>query len=98
NVRVTISLLCELSRSRTPIRGWRQKNVEDFRALIKQIKGLQKVLGKMPSAALVLLFSGEDDVGSEKIPSTEVQQRVERRLRQMVATLAYMRARCNFLL
>jgi hypothetical protein len=106
-VRATIRSLRELdreiayrgaSKGRTPIRGKRQDNVEDFTALLKQIKGLQKTLKKVSSAALFLLFSGEDDVGPDKIPSTEAQQKVERRCRQITMTLAYMRARCDFLL
>jgi hypothetical protein len=107
SVRATISLLRELdrevayrgtSKERMPIAGKRQENVDDFKALLKQIDGLQKALGKTSSPALFHLFSGDDVVGPDQIPSVEVQEKVQRRLRQVTGTLAYMRARCDFLL
>lgn len=107
DVRGTIRYLRELdreiafrgaSKERIPARGKRQENAEDFTALLTQIKSLQKALKRTSGPALCLLFSGEEDVTSDKIPSIDVQQKIERRVRQVVATLAYMRARCNYLL
>jgi hypothetical protein len=107
SVRAAIRFLRELdrqvayrgaSKERMPIAGKRQENVDDFKALLKQIKGLQKALSKTSSPALIHLFSGDDVVGPDQIPSVEVQKKVEHRLRQVTGTLAYMHARCDFLL
>jgi hypothetical protein len=107
DVRATVRLLCELDREvgyrrgvkrRTPFRGKRQENVDDLMAILKQTKALQKAIGKASSPALFLLVSGERDVTSDKVPPTEVQQRIEPRLRQITGMLAYLRARCDFLL
>jgi hypothetical protein len=107
DVRTTIRLLRArdqevayrgTSKERMPTRGKRQENVEDFTTLLKEIKRLRKALQKMSAPALILLFSGEDDVSTDEIPSAEVQQKVERRLRQITATLSYMQARCDSLL
>jgi hypothetical protein len=107
DVRTTIRLLRTLDqeiayrgalKGRMPVRGKRQENVEEFTALLKEIKGLRKALQKMSGPALFLLFSGEKDVTSDKVSSVEVQQRFKRRLQQVTATLAYMQARCDFLL
>ena len=81
-----------------PIRGKRQENIDDFKVLLKQIKGLQKALKKAGEPALFLLLSGESNIRSDKVPPSELQQRVERRRRQVVGTLAYMHARCNWLI
>jgi hypothetical protein len=106
SVRATISILRELdrevayrgtSKERMPIAGKRQENADDFNALLKQVEGLQKALSKTSAPALFHLFSG-DVVGPDQIPSVEVQEKVQRRLRQVTGTLAYMRARCDFLL
>jgi hypothetical protein len=101
-VRATIRMLRELgrgtSKGRSPFRGNRQENKENFTTLLKEIKDLQKALKQMSGAALFLLFSGEHDVSSDKIPSSEIRQGVERRILQVGTTLAYMRARCDFLL
>ena len=107
DIQATIQLLGELDREiayrgaikgRPPIRGKRQGNIEEFGAILKQIKGLQKAFRKASGPALFLMFSGEDDVTSEKIPTTEIQQLVERRRQQIMRTLNYLRARCDFLL
>jgi hypothetical protein len=107
SVRATISILCELDREvayrsalkeRVPIAGKRQENVEDFESLLKHIEGLQKAFSKASGPALIHLFSGDDVIGPDQIPSVEVQQKVEIRLRRVIGVLAYMRARCDFLL
>lgn len=107
DIRATIAVLRELDReiscggrakSRTAIRGKRQENVENFTAILKELKALQRALAKTSGPALVLLFSGEDDVRTEKVPGLSVQRRIERRLRQITGTLSYLRARCDFLL
>lgn len=106
-VRFTIRLLCELdrevayrgtSKERMPIAGKRQENVEAFEALLKQIKRLQKALSKTPSPALIHLFSGDDVLEADQIVSSELQQKVTLRLQRVIRMLAYMHARCNYLL
>jgi hypothetical protein len=86
------------SKERVPITGKRQENVDDFKVLLKQLKGLRKALSNMSSPALFHLFSGDDVVEPHQIPSTEVQERVVSRLQRVTGTLAYMQARCDFLL
>jgi hypothetical protein len=108
DVHGTVRRLRELDREvfyrgalkrRTPFRGKRQENVEDFKAVKKQVEGLQKALKKISSQARFLIFSGaEDDVHSDDVPSNEIMQPFLHRVRQVTATLAYMRDRCDFLL
>jgi len=105
-VRAAIKSLRELDREvpyrgasmRMPIRGKKQENVEDFKMLIEKIKGLQRALKKLSVPAWILLFSGESDVHSDKFPSPELQQIIERRLRLVTGILNYMRARCDYVL
>jgi hypothetical protein len=107
--RTTIRLLRTLDskmatrgnlKARAPFRGKRQENIEDFTAVLKSVKGLQKTVAKISAQALFLIFSGEDDHDFRPYTfgSNEAQQKVLIRTRQSVAALAYIRARCEFLL
>jgi hypothetical protein len=104
SVRATIELLRSLDREvaphneRTPFRGWRQDNRDAFTALRSKVIEVKRELGRIPGTALFLLASGEAEVNSDTVPSTEVQERGMRRLKLIMATLNYMHARCDFIL
>jgi hypothetical protein len=110
DVRSTIRYLHTLDREikyrgalkeRAPIRGRRQENLEDFAALLKQVEGLQKAFKKISSPALFLLLSGEDAkaiADDDKVPTVEAQQKVLGRAQGITKLLAYLHARCEFLL
>jgi hypothetical protein len=108
DLRATIRCLRELDREvsyrgalkkRTPFRGKQQENIEDFKAVRKQVEGLQKALKKISSQARFLIFSGaEDDVHSDDVPSNEIMWPFLHRFQQVTAALTYMRDRCDFLL
>ena len=107
DVRTTARLCAELDREvahrgalkeQIPLRGWRQDNIDEFTALLKQTEAYQETLKKTSGTALFLLFSAEDDLGPDTIPSSAMQQQVESRLRGLTTLLKYIRARCHFLL
>jgi hypothetical protein len=78
-----------------PLRGKRGKNMEEFAAVLSQIESLQEAIRNMSGPALFMLFSGED---TERLPSVEVYQQTEARLRRFTGALAYWRGRCDHLL
>jgi hypothetical protein len=108
DVHATVRLLRERDREafyrgalkqQTPFRGKRQENVEDFKAVKKQVEGLQKALKKISSQARFLIFSGaDDDIHSDDVPSNEIMRPFLHKVQQVTATLEYMRDRCDFLL
>jgi hypothetical protein len=107
DIRGTIQLLQTLDRPtsyRGKIqnipwpRGKRQENIDDFTALLKQVKHMEKTLAGMTGPALFTAFSGETDLHSDGIPSDEVQRRTINRLQFFKSALVLLRQRCQFLL
>jgi hypothetical protein len=86
------------SKERVSFRGKREDNAQDFKALRNQINDLRGFLRKMSSPALILLFSGEDDVKSDDEPPEVAQQKTLQRLESFTVTLDYLQMRCDFLL
>jgi len=85
-------------KERGPIRGRRRSNTDDFTAILKSIKNLQKTLARVSPQALFLLLSGEDELSVYTFGSWDAQRKVVGRTRLMSSMLAYTHARCSFLL
>jgi len=106
DIRLTIQLLQNLDRpvsyrgdiKSIPFRGWRQENINDFDALLNQIKRMEKTVATMTSPALFAVFSGETDLHSDEIPSDRIQRTAINRLQFFKSELAWLRQRCEFLL
>jgi hypothetical protein len=97
-VRSVVNFLHALDEA-PPLRGRRTDNIEDFRALDAQLSRLQRTLAEILSpSALCLLFSDEDDVIPNNLPSAETQQQFLIALQQFTVKLASLRKRCKYLI
>lgn len=97
-VRSVVNFLHALDEA-PPLRGRRTDNIEDFKALDDQIFRLQRTLAELLSpSSLFLLFSDEDDVIPNDLPSAETGKRSLIALQQFTVKLASLRKRCKHLL
>jgi hypothetical protein len=105
SVRASIRTLREIDAFKAPFpHGYRQPNLEGLKTIRDLIADLQQCLGKLPPAALFLLFAWEESGlppwpgAGVSIPSTENQRKAKARIQRAGALLAALRARCDVLM